>query len=103
MYDKETIDLYDNEFVDVSGMKDKPDLTKLNLAGASSGLELDIKMQRAAEKQPKADANVLNSISRELLLKIEPLPQFPYCSDSGRETINAQILESFYAGSDKTG
>ena len=103
MYDKETIDLYDNEFVDVNGVKDKPDLAKLNMAGASSGFELDIKMQRAAGKQPKADANVLNSITRELLLKVEPLPQFPYCTDPGRETINAQILESFYAGPDKTG
>jgi len=96
MYDKETIDLYDHEFVDISDMKDKPDLSKLSMAGASSGLELDIKMQRATEKKPKADANVLNTIFRELLLKIEPLPQFPYCSDPGRETINAQILESCY-------
>ncbi len=103
MYDEETIKLYDKEYVDVNDMKDKPDLAKLSVAGASSGFELDIKMQRAPEKQPKADANVLNSITRELLLKIEPLPQFPYCYDSRGETINAQILELFYEGSDQTG
>src|SRR5208282_3674144 len=54
-------------------------------------------------KKPNADANVLNSITRELLLKIEPLPQFPFCYDSSGETISAQILKSFYEGSDQTG
>lgn len=102
MYDQATIDRYDCIFVDTSTIQDKPDLAKLNLAGASSGLELDIKMQRATEKKAKADANVLNTISRELLLAIEPLPQFCYSGDPGRETINAQILESFYQGSDRT-
>jgi hypothetical protein len=102
-YTKEIIDRYDCMFVDTTNLQEKPDLARLSTAGASSGLELDIKMQRASEKKAKGDANVLNTISRELLLAIEPLPQFAYCTDPGRETINAQILESFYQGSDRSG
>ena len=96
MYDDKTLAQYDCLLVDVTGMDKKPTLEPLTINGAGYALDPQAELQRAENGKTDKKYNVLHKVTRECVLKIEPLPQFPYEWDPGASGISKQILSAFY-------